>query len=134
MKEVKILTMDNRGRILLPQSLRKILGISPESKLIATVDSELKEMKISQIASDEAQRLLKIKITMQDVPGALGKIAATIGDLGISIIYSEGTVLEKAKSATYTAIVQNTDYKFDDIKNALITKGSAIDVKLLPLE
>jgi bifunctional DNA-binding transcriptional regulator/antitoxin component of YhaV-PrlF toxin-antitoxin module len=134
MKEVKILTMDNRGRILLPQSLRKILGISPESKLIATADSELKEMKISPIALGEAQRLLKLKITMEDVPGALGKIAATLGDLGISIIYSEGAVLEKAKTATYTAIVQNIDFSFDELKNALITKGSAIDVKLLPLE
>jgi len=42
---------------------------------------------------------------MEDIPGALGKIAITLGKLGISIIYSEDVVLDKDKTATYTAII-----------------------------
>ena len=54
---------------------------------------------------DENQQLLKFEIFIKDVPGTLGKIASTLGELGFSIIHSEGNVLEKDQKAVYSAIV-----------------------------
>ena len=116
MKEVKILSMDNRGRILIPQSLRNIVGISTDLKLMVVADSELKEIRITAIGLAEAEKLLKLKIIMEDIVGALGKIASTLGDLGISIVYSEGAILEKDKTAIYTAIIKNPDYNLEELK------------------
>ncbi len=134
MKEVKILSMDNRGRILIPQSLRNIVGISTDLKLMVVADSELKEIRITAIGLAEAEKLLKLKIIMEDIVGALGKIASTLGDLGISIVYSEGAILEKDKMAIYTAIIKNPDYNLEELKKILIKKGSALNVDITPLE
>jgi bifunctional DNA-binding transcriptional regulator/antitoxin component of YhaV-PrlF toxin-antitoxin module len=134
MKEVKILSMDNRGRILIPQSLRNIVGISTDLKLMVVADSELKEIRITAIGLAEAEKLLKLKIIMEDIVGALGKIASTLGDLGISIVYSEGAILEKDKTAIYTAIIKNPDYNLEELKKILIKKGSALNVEITPLE
>jgi len=134
MKEVKILSMDNRGRILIPQSLRNIIGISTDLKLMVVADSELKEIRITAIGLVEAEKLLKLKIIMEDIVGALGKIASTLGDLGISIVYSEGAILEKDKTAIYTAIIKNPDYNLEELKKILIKRGSALNVDITPLE
>ena len=45
MKEVKILTIDERGRIVIPQIVRKSLGITTNSQLMMISDSEIKEVK-----------------------------------------------------------------------------------------
>ena len=134
MKEVKVLSMDNRGRILIPLSIRKAVGFSTESKFMLVADTERKEVKITSLGLADAQNPMKIKISMRDAPGALGKIASTLGDLGISILYSEGGVLEKDKSAFYVALIQSENYHFDKIKEILINESAALDVEELPLE
>ncbi len=134
MREVKILSIDNRGRILIPQALRKIAGFATDTKLMVVADSERKEIKITSIRVAEGQNLLNLKISMKDIPGALGKIASTLGDLGISILYSEGGILEKDKVAFYTALVQSPKHDYKGIKDILLSKGSALDVELLPME
>ncbi|MHA1488739.1 MAG: hypothetical protein ACTSRI_03675 [Promethearchaeota archaeon] len=134
MKEIKILQIDNRGRILIPQSLRKLVGLSKESKLMVIADSELNELKITSIGLAEAEKLMKLKITMEDTPGALGKFASALGKLNVSIIHSEGSILEKDKSATYIAIVQSLKHDFEALKNFLINKRAVLDVEMLPLD
>lgn len=134
MKEVKILAMDNRGRIVIPQPIRKIVGLTTESLIMLVADSETKKIEITTMGLAKAQKPIKLKITMEDIPGALGKIAITLGNLGISIIYSEGVVLDKDKTAIYTAIIQNPDYELEELIKILIKKGSALNVEILPLE
>lgn len=134
MKEVKILSMDNRGRIVIPQPIRKIVGLTTESLIMLVADSETKKIEIATIGLAKAQKPIKLKIMMEDIPGALGKIAITLGNLGISIIYSEGVILDKDKTAIYTAIIQNLDYELEELIRILIKKGSALNVEILPLE
>ena len=134
MKEVKILSMDNRGRIVIPQPIRKIVGLTTESLIMLVADSETKKIEIATIGLAKAQKPIKLNITMEDIPGALGKIAITLGNLGISIIYSEGVVLDKDKTAIYTAIIQNPDYELEELIKILIKKGSALNVEIVPLE
>jgi len=38
MKEVKILSMDNRGRIVIPQPIRKIVGLTTKSLIMLVAD------------------------------------------------------------------------------------------------
>lgn len=130
MKEIKILSMDARGRILIPQSLRSIVGFSTNSKFMVMADSESKIIKIAPLSLSGDQQTLKLEITMSDSPGALGKIASTLGELGLSIIHSEGTILEKNRTATYTAIVQGQEYTEEELKSNIIKEGAALDVRI----
>ena len=71
MKEIKILTIDNRGRIVIPQIIRKSLGLTTNSQLMMVSDSETKEIRISPIGLGDEKVPIKLKITMADTPGAL---------------------------------------------------------------
>jgi AbrB family looped-hinge helix DNA binding protein len=134
MKEIKILTIDNRGRIVIPQIIRKSLGLTTNSQLMMVSDSETKEIRISPIGLGNEKIPIKLKITMADTPGALAKLAAMFGDYGLSMIYSEAVIVEKDKTAVWTVISESPDFPIDELKQKLIKEGNAIKVEILPLE
>ncbi len=135
LKEVRILALDNRGRIVIPQIVRKSLGLLENSQLMLVADTETKEMKIIPIGLSQEDEAVKFKITMQDVPGALAKILTAFANLGISMIYNEAVVVEKNKSAICIVISHRPKtINIEELKDHLIKKGGAVDVELLPLE
>lgn len=133
MKEVKILTIDNRGRIVIPQIVRKSLGLTTNSQLMMVSDSETKEIKISPVGLGRDSNPIKLKITMKDVPGALAKLASMFGDLGLSMMYSEAVIVEKDKTAVWTVISEGPE-DIKELERILKENGDALKVEELPLE
>jgi len=133
MKEVKILTIDNRGRIVIPQIVRKSLGLTTNSQLMMVSDSETKEIKITPVGLAEDRNPIKLRITMKDIPGALAKLASTFGDQGLSMMYSEAVIVEKDKIAVWTVISEGP-HDIKELEDILIKKGDAVKVEVLPLE
>ncbi|MEJ2295222.1 MAG: hypothetical protein P8Y23_10695 [Candidatus Lokiarchaeota archaeon] len=134
MKEIKILTIDNRGRIVIPQIIRKSLGLTTNSQLMMVSDSETKEIRISPIGLGDERVPIKLKITMADTPGALAKLASMFGEFGLSMIYSEAVIVEKEKTAVWTVISESPEFPVDELKHKLVNEGNAIKVEILPLE
>ena len=134
MKEVKILTIDERGRIVIPQIVRKSLGITTNSQLMMISDSEVKEIKITPIGLRDGSNLIKLRITMGDSPGALAKLATTFGDLKISMMYSEAVIVEKDKTAVWTVISESPNFSLEELEKVLKDKGKALGVEFLSLE
>lgn len=134
MKEVKILTIDERGRIVIPQIIRKSLGITTNSQLMMISDSESKEIRITPIGLQNESNLIKLRITMGDTPGALAKLATTFGDLKLSMMYSEAVIVEKDKSAVWTVISEAPNFALEELERVLKEKGEAIKIEFLSLE
>ncbi|NVM16742.1 MAG: hypothetical protein HWN80_03435 [Candidatus Lokiarchaeota archaeon] len=134
MKEVKILTIDERGRIVIPQIVRKSLGITTNSQLMMISDSESKEIKITPIGLRNESNLIKLRITMGDTPGALAKLATTFGDLKLSMMYSEAVIVEKDKTAVWTVISESPDFTLEELEKVLKEKGEALKIEFLSLE
>ncbi len=134
MKEVKILTIDERGRIVIPQIVRKSLGITTNSQLMMISDSETKEIKITPIGLRSESDLIKLRISMGDIPGALAKLATTFGDLKLSMMYSEAVIVEKDKTAVWTVISESPSFPIEELQKILKEKGEALKVEILPLE
>ncbi|TFF90134.1 MAG: hypothetical protein EU548_04540 [Promethearchaeota archaeon] len=130
MKEVRILTIDNRGRIVIPQIIRKSLGLTENSQLMLVADSETKEIKINPVGLDTDKKPIKLKITMDDIPGSLAKIASTFGKLGISLMYGESVIVEKDKTAIWTVISPTPDIPMDELKEILEKEGNAKKVEI----
>lgn len=93
-------------------------------------DSETKEIKINPIGLDQDKKPIKLKITMDDVPGALAKIASTFGKLGISLMYGESVIVEKDKTAIWTVISPTPDIEIDKLKEILMEEGNAKKVEI----
>ncbi|NHJ22708.1 MAG: hypothetical protein EAX91_17325 [Candidatus Lokiarchaeota archaeon] len=134
MKEVKVLTIDERGRIVIPQIVRKSLGITTNSQLMMVSDSENKEIRITPIGLQDENKLIKLRITMGDIPGALAKLAATFGNLNLSMMYSEAVIVEKDKTAIWTVISESPDFALEELEKILKEKGEALKVEFLSLE
>jgi len=134
MKEVKILTIDERGRIVIPQIVRKSLGITTNSQLMMISDSESKEIKITPVGLRSESGLIKLRISMGDTPGALAKLATAFGDLKLSMMYSEAVIVEKDKTAVWTVISESPSFPVEELEKILKEKGEALKVEILPLE
>jgi AbrB family looped-hinge helix DNA binding protein len=133
MKEVIILTVDSRGRIVLPKIIRKSLGITTNSQLMLVADSEEKFLKIIPIGL--GQDSFKLRITLKDQAGALAKIMAVFGSLGISLVYEETVIIEKGRTAICTVIgPKPKDMKLEDLQRILKREGDAIDIEITSLE
>ena len=133
MRIKKIISIDERGRIVIPKEARNALGITTNSQLMMISDSESKEIRITPIGLAGEKNPIKLRITMADSPGALARLATLFGNFGLSMMYSEAVIVEKDKTAVWTVISESPD-SLDDLKNELIQNGGAIKVEDLPLE
>ena len=133
-KKTYIITIDDRGRIVIPKQARNDLGITTNSQLMMVSDSEVKELKISPIGLKDESNLIKLKITMKDAPGALAKLATLFGDLKLSMMYSEAVIVEKDKTAVWTVISESPQSPLEELEKILKDKGNALQVEFLPLE
>ena len=135
MKEVRIVAIDNRGRIVIPQIIRKSLGLVTDSQLMLVSDSEIKEIKMTPIGLAHENQLIKFRIVMKDETGALAKIATVFANNGISLIHGESIIVEKEKKAIWTVIGPKPEsIALEDLKEILLTEGSAKQIDILPLE
>ena len=134
MKEVRIVSLDARGRVVIPYIIRKSVGITTNSQLMVVADSDSKEIRIKPVGLADESNLMKFRITMEDVPGSLARIATTFGDLGISLIYGESMTLEKDKVAIWTVIGPVKDLELEEIEQALLKEGKAVKVEISPLD
>ena len=135
MKEVRIVAIDNRGRIVIPQIIRKSLGLVTDSQLMLVSDSETKEIKMTPVGLAHENQLIKFRIVMKDEAGALAKIATVFANNGISLIHGESIIVEKEKKAIWTVIgPQPESITLEELKEILLTEGSATKIDILPLE
>ena len=134
MKEVRIVSLDARGRVVIPYIIRKSVGITTNSQLMVVADSDSKEIRIKPVGMADQSNLMKFRITMDDVPGSLAKIASTFGDLGISLIYGESMTIEKDKVAIWTVIGPVKDIELEELEKALLKDGKAVRVEISPLD
>ena len=133
MRIKKIISIDERGRIVIPKEARNALGITTNSQLMMISDSEAKEIRITPIGLSGDKIPIKLRITMADIPGALARLATLFGNLGLSMMYSEAVIIEKDKTAVWTVISERPD-NLENLKEELMNQGGAIKVEILPLE
>ncbi|MFX1417561.1 MAG: hypothetical protein ACFE9N_01440 [Promethearchaeota archaeon] len=133
MKDVKIISIDNRGRIVLPLVTRKNLGLTTNSQLMLVSDSETKEIRITPIGLRDESSLIKVRVIMKDVPGALAKILDIFAEESLSLVYSEAVIVEKDKTAVWTAISENP-HDVDRLTKILKERGEALEVTLSSID
>jgi AbrB family looped-hinge helix DNA binding protein len=132
MKETEILKLDKRGRIVIPRIMRKSLGLTENSQLMAISDSDSKEIRIIPLQLVDDQVYIKLKITITDKSGSLARIANAFGNHDISLVYGETVVVKKGVEAEWTVIApQRADISLEKFKEILINEGGATKVQIL---
>jgi AbrB family looped-hinge helix DNA binding protein len=130
-KETEILKIDSRGRIVIPRTMRKMLGLKENSQLMIISDSDAKEIKMIPLPFSEEKAFVKLKITIEDKAGSLGKIANIFGELGISLLYGETVVIKKGFDAEWLVLAPITEVPLEELTRQLLEKGSAKKVEVI---
>ena len=132
MKETEILKLDSRGRIVIPRIMRKSLGLTENTQLMAISDSDAKEIRIIPLQLYDDKTFIKLKIRMKDEPGSLAQIANAFGKLGLSLVYGESIIIKKDVEAEWLVISPQPAMPLDEMKRDLIEIGGALGVTVLP--
>ncbi|MBN2153637.1 MAG: hypothetical protein JW839_19430 [Candidatus Lokiarchaeota archaeon] len=125
--------MDDRGRIVIPGSTRKVMKLAPGAKLMMLVDDEENEIRLTPFIDQNANPV-QMRVIMADKQGALAKITAAIGEMGINLLYEEAHVLKKGVEAEWQAIADLAPMKealsLDQVKARVLGTKVALEVEI----
>ena len=129
----EVVKVDDRGRIVIPGSTRKVMKLASGTRLMMMVDDEKSEIRLTPFI-DQSAKPVQIRVLMSDTQGALAKIAAAIGDMGINLIYEEAHVLRKGVQAEWQVIADLAPMKealtLEQIKARILATKVAQEVEI----
>ena len=126
MRESEILKIDSRGRIVIPRSMRKTLGLKENSFIMLISDPDESEIRMIPLPFSDEVAFVRLRIIMSDKPGALSQVAKVLGDLGLNLLYGQEVVIKKGVESEWSVISPlPSDLTIEDLKHKLVEIGGA---------
>ncbi|UCC57694.1 MAG: AbrB family transcriptional regulator [Candidatus Bathyarchaeum sp.] len=126
----EIVRIDSRGRVTMPSSIREAVRLSEGMYVMLIADLDEKEIRITPFADPEA-KLVELRITFSDIPGALAKAANILASQGVDLLSSQSRTLRRGKSAEWVVIadVSRCKCKVEELERKIVAEGAAKEVK-----
>jgi AbrB family looped-hinge helix DNA binding protein len=130
MRMTEIVRIDSRGRVTMPSSIREAVRLSEGMYVMLIADLDQKEIRITPFADPEA-KLVELRITFSDIPGALAKAANILATQGIDLLSSQSRTLRRGKSAEWVVMadVSRCKCKLEELEKKIVEEGAAEEVK-----
>lgn len=130
MKNINIVKLDSKGRLLLPSHIRKFLKLGRDEEILIVPQEKDGVLKIIPIYKDSTA---EFQIRIKDIPGSLAHIAKKIAGYQFDIIMSESRTLERGKTAEWSLLVDIGDNsgKVDQLVEDLRQAVDVIDVQVI---
>ena len=103
MKQSHIVTIDAKGRIIVPYHMREYLALSEGSSLVVS-NNEKKELR----AFPMLEGMMRLSVILNDKPGALAAVADIVAKHHCDIVMSASRVIERGRTAEWTALLDAT--------------------------
>lgn len=116
-------SLDEKGRVLIPLSLREQVGLASGEKVLISVNSTSKALSIEPA---HEKRLLSLRIELADKPGALAKAALALYDLGIDLVSTHSRSSKRGEAAQWQVECNPKGVSASDIKAALAKAGAKL--------
>lgn len=122
----EILSLDARGRIVIPKNIRKLLNIDDHSQLMLEADSERKEMKL--IPFYDVEKTVQMRIILDDIPGSLASIAKIFGDMNLNLLYGNSRIIQRGKVAEWTVISSlPNNITLEELRDKIMEKAQDVE-------
>jgi bifunctional DNA-binding transcriptional regulator/antitoxin component of YhaV-PrlF toxin-antitoxin module len=102
MPKTYLIKIDDRGRILIPQAVRDLMGLRPQSETVGTYDSEKNVFTL--MPARQGGNYVRIVFKISDQPGSLAKVANSLASSGINLVATSSTTLVPGKLAEWEVI------------------------------
>ena len=114
----------------MPSSIREAVRLSEGMYVMLIADLDEKEVRITPFADPEA-KLVELRITFSDIPGALAKAANVLAKQGVDLLSSQSRTLRRGKSAEWVVVadVSRCKCELEELESEIIAEGAAKEVK-----
>ncbi|MEM2930192.1 MAG: hypothetical protein QW797_04975 [Thermoproteota archaeon] len=102
MPKTYLLKIDDRGRILIPQAVRDLMGLRPQSETVGTYDSERNVFTL--MPARQGGNFVRIVFKISDQPGSLAKVANSLASSGLNLAATSSTTLIPGRLAEWEVI------------------------------
>jgi len=116
-------SVDGKGRILVPQSLRDAAGLSRGEKVVVRFDSENRCISIEPA---HEKKLLRLEILLPDKPGSLARAASVLAKLGVDLVSTSSRSSRRGEAAIWEVECNPQGATVAKIKSALAKNGTKL--------
>jgi len=113
--------VDSKGRIVIPDSFRKSLGIREGEKIVIELDKQNERMLLFPIEKSTK----KLEITITDIPGSLAKAAQILFTNKVDLVYTESRSTKRSEEAVWVVVAN-----FSRVNMAKLKKDLSKDKKI----
>jgi len=110
-----ISSVDERGRILIPQSIRDALNLKSGEKVIL----ELEKNHAVRIEPAREKALLHLSILLADSPGSLANAAVALAKTGVDLVSTQSHSSRRGEAAVWEVECNPGKATMEQIKSAL---------------
>ncbi len=118
-----ISSVDEKGRVLVPQSIRDALNLRSGEKVVLELDSASKSVKIEPV---HEKRLLHIAIHLADSPGSLAHAALALANLGVDLVNTRSHSSRRGEAAIWDVECNPGRTSLLEIRAALAKTGAKL--------
>ncbi len=123
MPDSLISSIDEKGRVLIPLSVRQALGLTIGERVLVSADER---SRILLIEPAREKRLLTLRIELADKPGALAKAALSLYGLGVDLVSSRSRSSKRGEAALWEVECNPQGAGIAQIKAALAKCGARL--------
>lgn len=116
-------SVDEKGRVLIPQSLRDAANLKSGEKVVLEFDSRLKAIVIEPA---HEKKLLKLDILLADSPGSLASAASVLAGLGVDLVSTQSHSSQRGEEAVWVVECNPGKANAAQIKSALARYGAKL--------
>ncbi len=116
-------SIDKKGRVLIPQSMRDALNLKTGEKVIVSADSKNHAILIEPA---HEKRLLRLEIALSDSPGSLASAASSLARLGVDLVSTQSHSSRRGESAVWEVQCNPGSSSSSEIRSALAKSGARL--------
>lgn len=116
-------SVDGKGRVLIPQSIRDSLNLKSGEKVMLELDSSSKSLKIEPAYE---KKLLRLRILLSDSPGSLAHAASALAKIGIDLVSTQSHSSRRGEAAEWIVECNPGGKGTGEIKAALGKVGARL--------
>ena len=116
-------SVDEKGRVLIPQSIRDALNLKAGEKVVLEMDSLGKAVKIEPAYE---KKLLKLRILLSDKPGSLAAAAAALARVRVDLVSTQSHSSNRGEAAEWAVECNPGKAGIEGIKSALARAGAKL--------
>lgn len=114
-------SVDGKGRVLIPQSLRDALNMKEGEKLVLSLEGGA-----LRIEPAHEKKLLRLRILLSDSPGSLAHAASALAKIGIDLVSTQSHSSRRGEAAEWTVECNPGGKGTGEIKAALGKVGAKL--------